>query len=699
MGYRNQSGRSTYRDVSRESSGELERQVAASAVSFLGGEIIGLAKANKARKARNNAAMIQSEANKVKLMSDIGNLATEKGVDQSSLKATAKGVVDSFAESKLAVDQSTGDYLRTDSLGLEVDRAEDLKRIAQGSDFVNSIGSDIDANEYHIGKLQELQAEGRVGDPQKGGVSLETVSPYLLAVVLGDETGNNVPIKEEYKTEYDSELGWTTTIVYSGDSIAQINKENGIEGDEHTVDTKSLASLLDDPNRNPNNYYGYVITSDYTEIQNNSAASVLNEDKNAIDSQFYTSTGTKNISAGINRLQKVDTKSLEYKTVHSYISPTMEASAKDTMRGNNPELILANVKAYTHYDEDKDEYYFLNPRVDNKGLLEYDSNGDVVFDDERTVLVRDGILELDLTNPNEARKVLTEMFSQEFLESRNAYDKRTQTPIGNAYTLPRKTNPTEPDLERNRNKQIINKFINEVSRAQKDGSFEDDEIRVKKVSLLLKGVYNSGDTSYDSQNKLFIVDTKAVYNDEGEVVVKGERISFDYDPNDPDALGRLRQEIETNLKVSDEATQEGAVIRESTKKEKEDAKARAETLEKERSLKDSKKDYEEFKENFPDIVYSDGRILDEEALMDKLQDYYPNLKYDTVWDGEVESLKIGGELITDAGGKGGGNYDADSIMEIVYKQSKKSKTKKTETKKTETEAEHPLAEQMKEAKK
>lgn len=436
MGYRNQSGRSTYRDVSRESSGELERQVAASAVSFLGGEIIGLAKANKARKARNNAAMIQSEANKVKLMSDIGNLATEKGVDQSSLKATAKGVVDSFAESKLAVDQSTGDYLRTDSLGLEVDRAEDLKRIAQGSDFVNSIGSDIDANEYHIGKLQELQAEGRVGDPQKGGVSLETVSPYLLAVALGDETGNNMPIQEEYKTEYDSELGWTTTIVYSGDSIAQINKENGIEGDEHTVDTKSLASLLDDPNRNPNNYYGYVITSDYTEIQNNSAASVLNEDKNAIDSQFYTSTGTKNISAGINRLQKVDTKSLEYKTVHSYISPTMEASAKDTMRGNNPELILANVKAYTHYDEDKDEYYFLNPRVDNKGLLEYDSNGDVVFDDERTVLVRDGILELDLTNPNEARKVLTEMFSQEFLESRNAYDKRTQTPIGNAYTLP-----------------------------------------------------------------------------------------------------------------------------------------------------------------------------------------------------------------------------------------------------------------------
>ena len=436
MGYRNQSGSSTYRDVSRESSGELERQVAASAVSFLGGEIIGLAKANKARKARNNAAMIQSEANKVKLMSDIGNLATEKGVDQSSLKATAKGVVDSFAESKLAVDQSTGDYLRTDSLGLEVDRAEDLKRIAQGSDFVNSIGSDIDANEYHIGKLQQLQAEGRLGDPQKGGVSLETVSPYLLAVVLGDETGNNMPIKEKYKTEYDSELGWTTTIVYSGDSIAQINKENGIEGDEHTVDTKSLASLLDDPNRNPNNYYGYVITNDYTEIQNNSAASVLNEDKNAIDSQFYTSTGTKNISAGINRLQKVDTKSLEYKTVHSYISPTMEASAKNTMRGNNPEIILADVKAYTHYDEDKDEYYFLNPRVDNKGLLEYDSNGDVVFDDERTVLVRDGILELDLTNPNEARKVLTEMFSQEFLESRNAYDKRTQTPIGNAYTLP-----------------------------------------------------------------------------------------------------------------------------------------------------------------------------------------------------------------------------------------------------------------------
>lgn len=436
MGYRNQSGSSTYRDVSRESSGELERQVAASAVSFLGGEIIGLAKANKARKARNNAAMIQSEANKVKLMSDIGNLATEKGVDQSSLKATAKGVVDSFAESKLAVDQSTGDYLRTDSLGLEVDRAEDLKRIAQGSDFVNSIGSDIDANEYHIGKLQQLQAEGRLGDPQKGGVSLETVSPYLLAVVLGDETGNNVPIQEKYKTEYDSELGWTTTIVYSGDSIAQINKENGIEGDEHTVDTKSLASLLDDPNRNPNNYYGYVITNDYTEIQNNSAASVLNEDKNAIDSQFYTSTGTKNISAGINRLQKVDTKSLEYKTVHSYISPTMEASAKNTMRGNNPEIILADVKAYTHYDEDKDEYYFLNPRVDNKGLLEYDSNGDVVFDDERTVLVRDGILELDLTNPNEARKVLTEMFSQEFLESRNAYDKRTQTPIGNAYTLP-----------------------------------------------------------------------------------------------------------------------------------------------------------------------------------------------------------------------------------------------------------------------
>jgi hypothetical protein len=511
MGYRNQSGRSTYRDVSRESSEELERQVAASAVAFLGGEIIGLAKANKARKARNNAAMIQSEANKVKLMSDIGNLATEKGVDQSSLKATAKGVVDSFAESKLAVDQSTGDYLRTDSLGLEVDRAEDLKRIAQGSDFVNSIGSDIDANEYHIGKLQELQSEGRLGDPQKGGVSLETVSPYLLAVVLGDETGNNTPIKEDYKTEYDSELGWKTTIVYSGDSIAQINKENGIEGDEYTVDAKSLASLLDDPNRNPNNYYGYVITNDYTEIQNNSAASVLNEDKNAIDSQFYTSTGTKNISAGINRLQKVDTKSLEYKTVHSYISPTMEASAKNTMRGNNPEIILADVKAYTHYDEDKDEYYFLNPRVDNNGLLEYDSNGDVVFKDERTVLVRDGILELDLTNPNEAKKVLTEMFSQEFLESRNAYDKRTQTPIGNAYTLPTEVGDGEDEEDTS-----LFKILTTTAKDNPDTFMlggDDNVLEIKSLSLASDVDENFSGIGRDGEGPYVIIEGKKERDD------------------------------------------------------------------------------------------------------------------------------------------------------------------------------------------
>ena len=164
MAYRTQSTRSQYRDVSpSEEDNSYARDITAAATAFLGGELISLGKRNAERKQINNALMLQSEANRVKLMTDVGKLATiENGVDKTQLKETSSAVIKDFSDAQLRVNRSTGTYIYKDPLtGQEITREDDLKTIDQSNDWLNNIGSDIEASETLIAGIQDLYQIGR----------------------------------------------------------------------------------------------------------------------------------------------------------------------------------------------------------------------------------------------------------------------------------------------------------------------------------------------------------------------------------------------------------------------------------------------------------------------------------------------------------------------------------------------------------
>jgi len=480
MAYRTQSTRSQYRDVSPdEEDTSYARDLTAAATAFLGSELISLGKRNSERKQINNALMLQSEAKKAELMTNIGALATqENAVNRAALEETSSAVVKDLADAQLRLNQSTGTYRYTDPLtGEERTRQDDLRTISQANNFVNNIGSDIEANEALIGKLQEQLAMNNIGD-HPGAIDMSTVDPRVLAIALGDDPSKGIKFTETYKVDYDPEKGYMTSIVYKGDGIAEANKALGVSGDEFVINAKSLAGILNDPERNPANMYAYVSSNNFTGTDNlfGKQATQITAD-GLLRDNFYTPAGEKTISLGGNRRQLVDQKMLKYNEVHSALNGTSVAAVGSSMRGNNPQQVLTDIKAYTKYDEKTKEYYYNTPKVGEDGLLQYNDKGEVIMNDDRSVLIKDGQLVVDQA---ELKDNLTEMYSQYQLGELGAYDKIRNIPIGNAYTIDKPDKDGGDDVDTSLFK-ILSKPVDDKPEEFMLGG-EDNILEVKSIT-------------------------------------------------------------------------------------------------------------------------------------------------------------------------------------------------------------------------
>ena len=428
MAYRTQSTRSQYRDVSpSEEDNSYARDITAAATAFLGGELISLGKRNSERKQINNALMLQSEANRVKLMTDVGKLATlENEVNRDELKIAGSTVVKDFSDAQLRVNRSTGTYIYKDPLtGQEITREDDLKTIDQSNDWLSNIGSDIEASETLIAGIQDLYQAGKTGN-KPGDLDIGATDPRALAVAIGEG------VTEKYKVKKNKDGLYETTVEYSGKAIAEANKAEGVSGDTWTIDTKSLAEALNDPTRNPKNMLAYVASNDYTQ-----SGGLFDSEKNAITNEgtlkpeFFENMGETTISVGGNKRQKVSQDRLKINEVQSAVYASSSAAAGSTMRGNNPQQVITDIKSYTRYDKGKNEYYYNTPEVTTEGYLQYDDKGAVIMNKERTVVMKDNQLMIDQEN---LKPELTEMYSQYQLGNLGAYDNRRNTPIGNPYT-------------------------------------------------------------------------------------------------------------------------------------------------------------------------------------------------------------------------------------------------------------------------
>ena len=473
MAYRTQSTRSQYRDVSpSEEDNSYARDITAAATAFLGGELISLGKRNSERKQINNALMLQSEANRVKLMTDVGKLATlENEVNRDELKIAGSTVVKDFSDAQLRVNRSTGTYIYKDPLtGQEITREDDLKTIDQSNDWLSNIGSDIEASETLIAGIQDLYQAGKTGN-KPGDLDIGATDPRALAVAIGEG------VTEKYKVKKNKDGLYETTVEYSGKAIAEANKAEGVSGDTWTIDTKSLAEALNDPTRNPKNMLAYVASNDYTQ-----SGGLFDSEKNAITNEgtlkpeFFENMGETTISVGGNKRQKVSQDRLKINEVQSAVYASSSAAAGSTMRGNNPQQVITDIKSYTRYDKGKNEYYYNTPEVTTEGYLQYDDKGAVIMNKERTVVMKDNQLMIDQEN---LRPELTEMYSQYQLGNLGAYDNRRNTPIGNPYTKDESETDDEVDTS----------LFNILSTSADDDpetlmlGGEDKVLEVKNISL------------------------------------------------------------------------------------------------------------------------------------------------------------------------------------------------------------------------
>ena len=473
MAYRTQSTRSQYRDVSpSEEDNSYARDITAAATAFLGGELISLGKRNSERKQINNALMLQSEANRVRLMTDVGKLATlENEVNRDELKIAGSTVVKDFSDAQLRVNRSTGTYIYKDPLtGQEITREDDLKTIDQSNDWLSNIGGDIEASETLIAGIQDLYQAGKIGN-KPGDLDIGATDPRALAVAIGEG------VTEKYKVKKNKDGLYETTVEYSGKAIAEANKAEGVSGDTWTIDTKSLAEALNDPTRNPKNMLAYVASNDYTQ-----SGGLFDSEKNAITNEgtlkpeFFENMGETTISVGGNKRQKVSQDRLKINEVQSAVYASSSAAAGSTMRGNNPQQVITDIKSYTRYDKEKNEYYYNTPEVTTEGYLQYDDKGAVIMNKERTVVMKDNQLMIDQEN---LKPELTEMYSQYQLGNLGAYDNRRNTPIGNAYT---KDEPKTGD-------EVDTSLFNILSTSADDDKEtlmlggEDKVLEIKTISL------------------------------------------------------------------------------------------------------------------------------------------------------------------------------------------------------------------------
>ena len=313
---------------------------------------------------------------------------------------------------------------------------------------------------------------------------------------------------------------------------------------------------------------------------------------------------------------------------------------------------------------------FFHGDGSNKHLHIGFKRGDSEGDTRNRVYLGDGELEFDMSSDNESFGGLSEddynnvygLIENEFMKRSGVYDPQVVKPYGDKMTVERKVartatgKPTESALRRQRITGTIDDFIRNVELAKEDNAFNPetlDKVRLDNVAELISGVYGGGKAEYDTKNKLFIVDKPAVYDENRNVITKGEKISLEYNPSDPNALNRLRQKLETSLSTTTEETQKGVTIEKTSPEQK-------------RS---------DFESTFPDLRVGDGSegdMKNEEDLAKELRKKYPTLKIEEPW-GVDESIKINNVLVSDALD----NYNPEAIMDIVYEQLNKTETENT----------------------
>ncbi len=632
-----------------------------------------LAEINKKREEANWRIEQEESLYSADLQAGIRTAANKTNVDYTSLNDSMSNMVSQLSAARIRLKQSSGPYEEMDAEGNVVFNTQtDKAYIKSATDFIKNAETNFGSVAY----IQEEFKKIPMGNGE-GETSRKFTSPYLGLLNAASNPASGQDVSVSYDMEYDNQTGHKMGIVMKGESVRRLNAQMGNEGDTYTIRPEEISNLIMG-NNDPDNFgLFYRNPSTVSELEKKAATNgILDEKDGSVTSDYMIEVDDAfeivNELTGTKQLATVSQPN--YPVIKQNMSGAIKSKLMTTLgKGMVSTSVLINT--YAEQDEDGN-YFYVPPKKDSSGNIMYTSDGKVDFGtdeekEENRVYLGDGELEFDMSSDNESFGGLSKddyenvygLIENEFMKRAGVYDPQVRKPYGDKMTVERKAartatgKPTESALRRQRITGTIDDFIRNVELAKKENAFNPetpDKPRLDNVAELISGVYGGGKAEYDTKNKLFIVDKPAVYDENRNVITKGEKISLEYDPSDPNALNRLRQKLETSLGATTEETQKGVTIGKSSPEQ----------------IKRSS-----FESKFPDLRVGTGPDADmekEEKVVKTLRDKFPDITFEEEI-GFEDAISINGKMMS------GDDYDAEKIMDVIYEELNKPETEETGT--------------------
>ena len=444
MGYRNQSGDSQFKGSTQPQEENIGQQILGSVVDVFGTELINIGRANRLRKEVNNQLAQESMKNQQILMGEIGGFgkvegdSLSDGPDSKNLQDVFTPIVSELSKSQLNLSQhgsATYTYKYTDPVTGEEsmrNREDDEAIVNSNKNLIRSAQDLVGANEYNIGVIETAIQEGKIGNG-RGEIPLDSIDPYVYAAALSGSALNGQNVKERYFFEKDENGNRVMMIEFKGQSIAQVNKAQGKEGDTHVTNLNRLSKIQSSGSALANNAGGSNKSNDFTQQRNESLQkSGVFGKESQFNKEFYIAG--KNFDEVDGRTKTTyNTKSFDYNAAKQSTDAISKSTADHSVRGGVTQTLI-DMRAYSVQETDPKtgEVVFSivpGPEIDADGLIMYDEKKNPKMKDPIRLLDEDGVFIQENFPDQKIEEVLKDVMQQSILLDGGAYNQQEKTKV------------------------------------------------------------------------------------------------------------------------------------------------------------------------------------------------------------------------------------------------------------------------------
>ena len=557
MGYRSQSGESQFRGSTQPQQDNVGEQIVGSVVDVVGTELINIGRANRLRKEVNSQLAQESMKNQEQLMNEIGGFgkvdgdSPEVGPDSKNLQDIFTGVVSELSKAQLNLSQHgnatyTYKYIDPDTGEESMRTREDDEAIVNSNkNLIRSAQDFIGAHEYNIGVVETAIEEGKIGY-DRGQTPLNKIDPYVYAAALAGNALNGQAVKERYFFEKDENGNRVMMIELKGQSIAQVNKARGVEGDTHVMNLKRLSEIQSSVSSLPNNSAGSNTAHDYTEQFNQSLQKAGAWKEGQFTENFYIDDPDEitDISGRTKITSKV--KAFDYKAAEQSTDAIAKALSQQSAKGGTDQLLI-DLAAYSvkTTDSETGEVSFSlvpGPKTNEKGLILYDKNRSPEMEEPIRLLDDDGLFIQENFPGQKIEDVLKDVIQQSIMMDGGAYNSQEKIEVASS-TIDSDDSGGDGDVDTSMFKILSTTVDDDPDSFMLGG--EDRVFEVKNLSLGKGGVMDTkfSGIGRDGEGAYVIVDGKKERDDKKYNFYKNAIIES-VDKNEKPAILARFEELE-----------------------------------------------------------------------------------------------------------------------------------------------------------